>query len=49
VEELIDGGLRPVIGDAIPLEQGSEALRRMESRAARAKIVLTVGGKGECS
>jgi NADPH2:quinone reductase len=44
LQALIDRGLRPVVGEAFPLERGAEAIRRLESRTARAKIVLTIGG-----
>ena len=44
LQELIERGLRPTVGETFPLERGAEAIRRLESRAAQAKIVLTMGG-----
>jgi NADPH:quinone reductase len=40
--ELIDSGLRPIVGRTFPLEQGSEAVRQLENRTARGKTVLTI-------
>jgi NADPH2:quinone reductase len=39
---LLDGGLRPVIGSVLPLENGADALRLLESRTARGKVVLSL-------
>jgi NADPH2:quinone reductase len=41
LERLIGEGLRPVVGAALPLEQGAEAVRRLEDREAQGKLVLT--------
>jgi NADPH2:quinone reductase len=41
LERLIGGGLRPVVGAVLPLERGSEAVRRLEDREAQGKLVLT--------
>jgi NADPH:quinone reductase len=38
--ELIDAGLRPVVGHVLPLDKGAEALRLLESRSAQGKVVL---------
>ncbi len=38
---LIGEGLRPVVGGSFPLEDGADALRALERRAAQGKIVLT--------
>jgi len=43
---LLDGGLRPVVGERFALEDGAEALRRLESRSAQGKVVLAWGGDG---
>ena len=43
LHELIARGLRPIIGETLPLDRGPEALHRLERRAARPKIVLTIG------
>jgi NADPH2:quinone reductase len=43
LRRLIDGGLRPVVGETLPLERGAEAVRRLEERAAQGKVVLTIG------
>jgi NADPH2:quinone reductase len=42
LSRLLDEGLRPVVGATLPLEQGAEAVRRLEAREARGKIVLTL-------
>ena len=39
---LLAAGLRPVVGEALPLSEGAQALRRLEERAAQGKIVLRV-------
>jgi NADPH2:quinone reductase len=39
---LVSGGLRPLIGATLPLEDGAEALRRLADREAQGKIVLTM-------
>ena len=39
---LVTAGLRPVVGAAMPLAEGAEALRALENRAARGKLVLTM-------
>jgi NADPH2:quinone reductase len=39
---LVDAGLRPIVGGTFPLEQGAEALRRLENRTAQGKVVLTL-------
>jgi NADPH2:quinone reductase len=38
---LIGDGLRPVVGGTFPLEDGADALRALDRRAAQGKIVLT--------
>jgi NADPH:quinone reductase len=38
---LIGEGMRPVIGATFPLDQGAEAVRRLEDREAQGKLVLT--------
>jgi NADPH2:quinone reductase len=38
---LIGEGMRPVVGATLPLEQGAEAVRRLENREAQGKLVLT--------
>jgi NADPH2:quinone reductase len=38
---LVDAGLRPLVGRTLPLADGAEALRELENRAARGKVVLT--------
>jgi NADPH2:quinone reductase len=43
LRRLLDAGLRPVVGATMPLEEGAEAIRRLEERTAQGKIVLTVG------
>jgi NADPH2:quinone reductase len=43
---LVREGLRPIIGGTFPLEQGAQALRALENRAARGKLVLTMNGDG---
>jgi NADPH:quinone reductase len=42
---LLDEGMRPVIGATFPLEQGAEAVRRLEDRQAQGKLVLTVDAR----
>jgi NADPH:quinone reductase len=39
---LIGEGMRPLIGATFPLEQGAEAVRRLEDREAQGKLVLTI-------
>jgi NADPH2:quinone reductase len=39
---LVAGGLRPIVGATFPLEQGADALRELQGRRARGKVVLTV-------
>jgi NADPH2:quinone reductase len=41
---LLERGLRPVVGDRFPLEEGAEALRQLENRSAQGKIVLALDG-----
>jgi len=41
---LLEGGLRPVVGDRFLLEEGAEALRQLENRSAQGKIVLALDG-----
>jgi NADPH2:quinone reductase len=43
VTRLVREGLRPVIGATFPLERGAEALRELQARTARGKLVLTTG------
>jgi NADPH2:quinone reductase len=40
--ELLDDGLRPLIGATFPLDRGADALRALEDRSAQGKLVLTV-------
>ena len=40
-DELVDGGLRPLLGATFDLAHGVTALRRVEERAVAGKIVLT--------
>jgi NADPH:quinone reductase len=40
--ELVDAGLRPVIGATFPLADGARAFRLMEARGAEGKLVLTL-------
>jgi NADPH:quinone reductase len=42
---LIDEGMRPLVGATFPLEEGAEAVRRLEDREAQGKLVLTLGGR----
>ena len=42
LNRLVDAGLRPLIGAHFPFEQGAEALRELDRRAAKGKIVLDV-------
>lgn len=42
LSRLIGDGLRPVVGGTLPLEQGADAVRQLEDRTARGKLVLTV-------
>ncbi|MBF4160797.1 NADPH:quinone oxidoreductase family protein [Nocardioides sp. CBS4Y-1] len=42
VVEALAAGLRPLIDSTFPLARGAEALRRMEDREARGKLVLQV-------
>jgi NADPH2:quinone reductase len=42
LNRLIADGLRPLVGTAMPLEQGASAIRLLEDRKALGKIVLTV-------
>jgi NADPH:quinone reductase len=39
---LVAAGLRPVIGEVLPLARGAEALRKLSDRAAQGKVVLRV-------
>jgi NADPH2:quinone reductase len=39
---MVRDGLRPVVGGTFPLERGAEALRKLENRTARGKLVLTI-------
>jgi len=39
---LLDAGLRPIVGETLPLEQGAEAIRLLEERRAQGKVVLTL-------
>jgi NADPH2:quinone reductase len=41
---LMEKGLRPIVGATFPLEEGAEAVRRLEDRTAQGKIVLTIDG-----
>jgi NADPH2:quinone reductase len=43
LRRLLDQGLRPIVGATMPLEHGAEAIRRLETRTAQGKVVLTVG------
>ncbi len=44
LEQLIAGGLRPIIGTALPFAEGPEALRLLERREAKGKVVLLIDG-----
>jgi NADPH2:quinone reductase len=39
---LLADGLRPLVGEVLPLADGADGLRRLEARAATGKIVLTM-------
>jgi|HigsolmetaAR201D_1030396.scaffolds.fasta_scaffold01767_8 NADPH2:quinone reductase len=39
---LVEAGLRPVVGHVLPLAEGAEGLRILESRRAKGKVVLTM-------
>lgn len=41
--DLVERGMRPVIGGTYPLVEGARALHDLESRTARGKLVLEVG------
>jgi NADPH2:quinone reductase len=42
VTRLVAAGVRPVVGQTFPLEEGPRALRQIEGRQAKGKLVLTV-------
>jgi NADPH:quinone reductase len=42
VTSLVAGGLRPIVGEVLPLARGADALRRLSDRAAQGKVVLRV-------
>ncbi len=41
LNELVAAGLRPIVGDVYPVEEGVRALQQLDGRAALGKIVLT--------
>jgi NADPH2:quinone reductase len=40
---IADGVVTPIVGARFPLEQGADAMRLIEERAATGKVVLEVG------
>jgi NADPH2:quinone reductase len=43
LDDLVAGGLRPIIGGTYDLAEGADALRAIENRTASGKLVLTIG------